>query len=660
MKKFLIALMASSVIASVGAQAEPTAKPQYGTFGFDTAGMDRSIRPGDDFYGFANGNWAKATAIPADRSSYDMPTLLDDLSTARSHEILEKAAKTPGTRIGDLYASFMDEAVIDAAGIKPLTPTLDAIKALDSKSAVAAKMGELLKIGMTTPFRIYIDQDDRNPETYAVHLSQRGGLGMPNRDYYLKTSAEIAKTRDAYQAYLAKLLTMAGEQQADQRAAQILAFETEFAKVHWTQADSRDTVKTYNIWKRADFAANAPGFDWDAYLKAAGVDGQERFRVNQPSAFAGMAKAIEAAPMDVLKDYLFVRMINDHAAYLSKPFVDASFAFKEGVLSGTPENQVRWKRGVNLVKDLIGEELGQEYVKLYFTPETKAAADDLVRNVIAAMGQRIDGLTWVSSETKVKARAKLAALTAKIGYPSKWRDYSSLEIRRGDLLGNVMRARAFEWQRNLNKLGKPVDCTEWNMTPIEINAYANSSMNDVVFPAAILQPPFFDPHADPAVNYGGIGAVIAHEFSHHFDDLGAALTTSSASAALTDKLVKQYDAYQPLPGMHIHGALTQVENTADLIGLTVAYDAYHISLKDKPAPVIGGFSGDQRFFLGWAQVWRSNYREATLRQHLLTNPHSPSIQRSWAVRNLDPFYSAFDVRPGEKMYLSPDDRVRIW
>ncbi|KRB85907.1 peptidase M13 [Sphingomonas sp. Root710] len=677
MKYFLIALAASSMIVPVtmtaakGPSAHSPAKPTYGNFGFDTAGMDRSVKPGQDFYEFANGNWAKSTPIPADRSNFGMFTVLDDLSTQRSHEILEKAAAAPGSRMGDFYASFMDEQAADRAGITPLKPTLDAIKALDGKTAVAAKMGDLLRIGMATPFRIYVDQDDKDPDSYIVQMRQRG-LGMPDRDYYLKTDAEIAKTRAAYQDYVARLLTMAGEPNGAERAAKVLAFETQLATVQWTRVDSRDSTKTYNKWQRADFARNAPGFDWDAYFKAAGIDGQGAILVAQPTAFTGMAQAIGAAPIDVLKDYLLVAALNAEAPYLSKPFVDAEFAFNQTVLSGTPEIQKRWKRGVTLVKDLIGEDLGQEYVKLYFTPETKAAADELVRNVIAAMGKRIDGLRWMSAETKVKARAKLAAFTPKIGYPSKWRDYSALEIRRGDLLGNVMRAQAFEWQRGLDKLGKPIDRTEWQMTPMEINAYANFGMNEIVFPAAILQPPFFDPHADQAVNYGGIGAVIGHEISHHFDDQGAKYDMHGRLSdwwtaedvkrfgALTNQVVKQYDAYEPLPGMHVQGALTQGENIADLAGLTVAYEAYHMALKGRKAPVLDGFTGDQRFYLGWAQVWRRNYREANLRQRLLTDPHSPSVQRSWVVRNLDPFYPAYDVKAGEAMYLAPADRIRIW
>ncbi|MFZ5704156.1 MAG: M13 family metallopeptidase [Pseudomonadota bacterium] len=673
MKKFAIALVASTVLACAphAAWAAGTGKPTYGSFGFDTAGMDRSIKPGDDFYAYANGAWARNTPIPADRSNFGMFTVLDELSMSRSRDILQKAAAASGSRIGDLYASFMDEQAVEAAGITPLRPVLESIAALPDKAALAAKMGELVREGIASPFAIYVDQDDKNPDAY-IAIMRQAGLGMPDRDYYLKDEAALAEARREYQAYLAKLLTLAGEQQAQERAARIVAFETGLAQAHWTKVDSRDSTKTYNKWARADFDAKAPGFDWGAYLKAAGLEGQQQFLVGQPSAFTGSAKAMADAPLGVLKDYLLVATINAYSPYLSKAFVDAEFGFNQTILSGTPQNSERWKRGVTLVKNLIGEDLGQEYVKLYFTPETKAAADELVRNVIAAMGRRVDGLSWMSPETKVKARAKLAAFTPKIGYPSKWRDYSALKIVRGDLLGNAMRGNAFEWQHNLDKLGKPIDRTEWHMTPMEINAYANFGMNEIVFPAAILQPPFFDPHADPAVNYGGIGAVIGHEISHHFDDQGAKYDMNGRLSdwwtaedvkrftALTDRLVKQYDGYEPLPGLHVQGALTLGENIADLAGLTVAHEAYLMSLKGKPAPVIDGFTGDQRFYLGWAQVWRRNYREANLRQRLLTDPHSPSIQRAWVVRNLDPFYSAYKVGTGERLHLSPQDRVRIW
>ena len=667
----LAALLGASALVFSSAALAAESAPQIGRFGFDEAGMDRTAKPGDDFYRFANGTWAKTTPIPPDRSNFGLFAALDELSLQRSRDILEEAARAPGSRIGDLYASFMDEAAADAAGAKPLAPTIGAIKGAPSKAGLAAEMGRLLRIGVNQPFPFTVGQDDKNPDVYVVQFYQ-GGLGLPDRDYYLQAEARMTGIRGDYEAYLARLLTLAGEPNAAARAKAVAAFETGLARAHWTRIDSRDSSKTYNPWTRADFDAKAPGFDWQAYLAAAGAEGRMSFLVAQPSAVTGMAKLFAETPLPVLKDYLIVRTLNDYAGYLSKPFVDAEFAFNETRLSGTPQNADRWKRGVILVKGLLGEELGKAYVARHFTPETKAAAEALVKNVIAAMDARLQTLSWMAPETRAKARAKLAAFTPKIGYPEKWRDYSAYEVRRGDLVGDVMRGEAFEFQRNLDKLGKPVDRTEWGMTPMEVNAYANFTFNEIVFPAAILQPPFFDPNADPAVNYGGIGAVIGHEMSHHFDDQGSKYDAAGRLTdwwtpqdverfnALTAQLVKQYDAYEPLPGAHVQGQLTLGENIADLAGLTAAHDAYMLSLGGKPAPVIDGFTGDQRFYLGWAQVWRRNYREENLRQRLLTDPHAPSEQRAAVVRNLDPWYAAYQVKPGEKLYLAPEARVRIW
>ena len=685
MKSFSLILLASTMLAGCAATATPpetaiapppveapaAPKPQIGTFGFDEQGMDRAANPGDNFARYVGGHWQDTTEIPADRSSFGMFHVLDDLSNERTRGIVEAAAQTPGSQIGDLYASFTDEATADAKGAAPIKPLLESIKALKSRTAVAAEFGKLIRIGVRTPFSAAVGQDDKSPEHYIVSLYQ-SGLGLPDRDYYLKDDAKLAAIRTEYAAHLVRLFALAGEPNGAARAKAIVAFETSLAKVHWTRIESRDSDKTYNKWARADFAKHAPGFDWTAYLGAAGVDGQASYIVAQPSAVAGEAKLIGATPLPVLRDYLLIRTVEGYAPFLSKPFVDENFAFNGTTLSGTPENRPRWKRGVALVTASLGEAVGQKYVAEYFPPESKAAADALVKNVIAAMDHRLANLAWMAPETKVKARAKLAAFTPKIGYPDKWRDYAALQIKRDDLVGNVQRAREFDYRYDLNKLGKPIDRGEWFMTPMTVNAYANPTMNEIVFPAAILQPPFFDAHADPAVNYGGIGAVIGHEISHHFDDQGRKYDISGKLAdwwtaddikrfdALTDRLVKQYDAYEPLPGQHVQGALTLGENIADLAGMTVAYDAYKLSLDGKDAPVIDGFTGDQRFYLGWGQVWRTKYREAQLRQQLLTDPHSPGEQRTSVVRNLDPWYAAFSPAPTSKLYLAPDDRVRIW
>jgi putative endopeptidase len=658
--------------AAAGPVTPATApKAQIGEFGFDLAGMDRSVRPGDEFYDFASGTWERTTTIPEDKAAFGMFHVLDDLSTARTREILEEQAKIPGSKIGDFYASFMDRDAVEAAGIAPLTPLLQTIKAAPNRSAIAAVMGDLARYGMGAPFGNYVDTDDKDPSSSIFQLTQ-GGLGLPNRDYYLSKDPGLVSKRTAYQAYLAQLFKLAGEPNAEARAAAVLAFETNIAKAHWTPVQSRDATKTYNKWPRTGFARSTPGFDWNAYLNAMGVGGHSNFLVRQPSAITGTAKLVSRASMPVLKDYLMLHTIDAFAAYLSSPFVDTRFAFRGTALSGTPKNRELWKRGSAIVTNAMGEEIGKIYVERYFPPQAKAEMDELVRNVLAAMDRRIQGLSWMAPETKVRARAKLAAFTPKIGYPDKWRDYTALEVKRNDLLGNVLRANAFEHQRQINKLGRPIDRGEWGMYPMTINAYANFNWNEIVFPAAILQPPFFDPNADPAINYGGIGAVIGHEISHHFDDQGSKYDETGALkdwwtpgdvqrfTALTKKLVDQYNKYEALPGKFVNGELTLGENIGDLAGLSIAHDAYMASLNGREAPVLGGLTGDQRFYLGWAQVWREKMREPTLVQLLLTNPHAPGRHRALVVRNMDPWYSAFGAKPGEKLYLPPEERVRVW
>ena len=655
--------------ASEAVVTEAAAQPQIGAFGFDLVGMDRSVDPGDNFYRFANGEWERVTEIPADRSNYGMFTLLDDLSKQRSRAILEEAA--PDSRIGAFYASFMDEAAVNAAGLAPIRPLIEEIEGIGSREAWATELGQLFRQGITGPFGGYVATDDRIPTEMIMRLTQ-SGLGLPDRDYYLRDDPSLVEKRNAYRDYLGRLLTLAGESGAAERAAAVLALESRIADVHWTRVDSRDDEKTYNKRSLTQLASEAPGFDWSRFFQEVGIADQANVLVSQPSAFTGSARIIAETPLPVLKDYLLLRALDSYAPYLSSQFVDTHFAFRGTVLNGTPENEPRWKRGVSLVTLMIPDDISRIYVARHFPPEAKAAADRLVGNLIAAMDQRLANLSWMAPETRTRARAKLAAFTPKIGYPDSWRDYSSVAVSRDNLIQNIANATRFEYQRQLDKLGEPVDRSEWFMTPMEINAYAYTSWNEIVFPAAILQPPFFDPNADDAINYGGLGAVIGHEISHHFDDQGSKYDQSGALNewwtpqdrerfnALTAQLVAQYDLYEPLPGHRVQGQLTLGENIADLAGLTVAYDAYRLSLGGSPAPVLAGFSGDERFYLGWAQIWRRKYREANLLQRLLTDPHSPSEQRVAVVRNLDPWYGAYEVTADDTLYLPPQRRVRIW
>jgi len=648
----------------------PAPKATYGIFGFDAAGMDKSVAPGDDFFSYANGTWVKNTPIPPDKARYGMFNVLDDLSRERTRTIIEEQSKDPNSKIGNTYASFMDEASIESKGLTPLDPWLGKVRGLKSKAGLAALYAEAEENGVSVPFRMFVAQDRKAPDQYILQMSQ-SGIGMPDRDYYLSTDPKLVETRAKYLQHLTNVLTLAGEKNAAPRAKAILDLETRIAKAHWVRADSRDATKTYNKMTVAQLRKRAPGFNFAELIHGIGANVNDVV-VSQPSAFTGEAAAISRVPLSVLKDQLLVRSIDSYAAYLPKRFDEERFSFYGTVLSGTPEQEARWKRAVDFTVNTMGDDVSKLYVTKYFPPETKAAADQLVHNIINAMNSRIDKLAWMSPETKAKAHAKLAAFTPKIGYPSQWRDMSGLAIDRSDVVGNAMRSARFENAYEVGKLGGPIRRWEWGMTPMEINAYANFGMVEIVFPAAILQPPFFDPNADPAVNYGGIGAVIGHELSHHFDDQGAKYDLtgklidwwtpgdSKEFHARLDKYKKQIDSYEPLPGMHVNGKLTMGENVADLAGLTVAHDAYIASLNGAPPPVIDGMTADQRFYLGWAQVWRCNTREQALRQQLLTDPHSPCPVRTDVVRNMDAWYSAFDVKPGQKLYLAPDDRVRIW
>jgi putative endopeptidase len=680
--------LATTALAAFGAEAAPTApraaiaasaqtsaapavaRPQYGDFGFDTAGMDRSVAPGDNFYQYANGTWAKNTPIPPDKSSYGAFNFLDDLSHTRTRDILEQAKADPNSRIGIAYATYLDTAAIEAKGLAPIRPWLNQIRGLKSKAGYPALLAAAARNGVGSPFASFVTQDRKNPDAYAMSLAQ-SGLGMPDRDYYLSSDPKLAQTKAAYEKHIATMLSLAGEQNAEARAQALLKFETAIAQTSWTRVQNRDTEKTYNKMTLAQLSKLAPGFDFAALYKSAGAPVSQVI-VNQPSAVAGIAKLVSSAPLGVLKDQLLVRSLDSYADVLPSAFDKENFAFYGTVLSGTPEQEARWKRAVDYTVTSLTDDVSKIYVSKYFPPETKAAADAMVRNIIAAMNRRIDALDWMTPQTKARAHQKLAAFTPRIGYPDQWHDYSSMQVLAGDAFGNELRYNQWQQADNLSKLGKPVRRWEWGLTPMTVNAQANPPLVAITFPAAILQPPFFDPHADPAVNYGGIGAVIGHEMSHHFDDQGAKFDIHGKLAdwwtpqdvqafqSRLDKLEAEYNAYEPLPGMHVIGKLTMGENVADLAGLNVAHDAYVASLHGAPAPVIDGTTGDQRFYLGWAQVWRRNYREANLRQRLLTDPHSPSEQRANIVRNMDPWYPAFDVKPGQKLYLAPADRVRIW
>jgi putative endopeptidase len=683
MRKILLVALAGTLLAQPSllladpaatdaspARSDSAAAPTYGSFGFDTTGMDTAVAAGDNFYDYANGGWMKSTVIPEDKAAFGMFTVLDDLSKRRTQDILKAELANPSSKAGNAYASYLDLATVEAKGLAPIKPWLDRLKGLSNKADYPAIVAEAARNGVHGPFLFSVEQDDKEPDAYVLTLSQ-GGLGMPDRDYYLMDSAKMAATRTAYVAHLAKLFALAGEPDGMARARAVMALETEIARAHWTRIDSRDADKTYNRMTLAQLATAAPGFDFAAMFKAVGL-APDHVVVSQPSAFAAEAALIAGANLSVLTDMLWLRSLDSFATYLPEAIAKESFAFNGTVLTGTPAREERWRRAVSFTTGALGDDVGRIYVAHYFPPETKAAADGLVHNIIDAMGTRIDKLDWMAAETKVKAHEKLAAFTPKIGYPSQWRNYTGLDMRRDELLANAVRSRRFEFAYNLAKLGKPIYRWAWDMTPMTINAYANFGMVEIVFPAAILQPPFFDPKADPAINYGGIGVVIGHELSHHFDDQGAKYDKSgrltkwwtdadiAAFNQLEAKLAAQYDAYEPLPGQHIQGKLTLGENSADLAGLAIAFDAYHKSLGGKPAPIIDGLTGDQRFFLGYAQVWRTRIREAALRQRLLTDPHSPGEYRVFEVRNSDNWYRTFSISPTGKMYLKPEDRVKIW
>ncbi|MEP6884343.1 MAG: M13 family metallopeptidase [Gammaproteobacteria bacterium] len=652
-----------------------------GSSGFDTSGMDLSAKPGDDFNSYANGSWAKRTVIPDDHSSWGVWDVLEEQSRTQVRGILEAAVKANAPagsnirKVGDYYSSFMDEATIEKQGMTPLQPQLAEISGIDSYSTLASAMGRAIRVGDSMPVTLFVYPDFKRPDAYMAYLDQ-GGLGLPDRDYYLQDNPEMAKARDTYREYIATLLQLSNPAMAPaealKRASAVFELEHRLAEIQWSRVRQRDVAARYVPWKRSDYPVKAPGLDWAAFFKAAGIDSQEVLVASVDSALTATAAIVPAVTVSVWKDYLAVRAVDGHAQYLSKAFVDAHFAFHGAALQGTQTLQERWKRGSQFTQQALGEAIGEIYVREYFSADAKAAAHQLVENLLTAAGHRIDALDWMSPQTKAKARQKLATFGIKIGYPDKWRDYSKFSISAGNAYGNALNADRFEYQRNLAKLGGPVDRTEWDMTPMTINAYYDATKNEIVFPAAVLQPPFFDPNVDAAVNYGGIGAIIGHEISHGFDDQGRLFDgqgklsdwwTADDAAKYkqrTAALVAQYSAYEVLPGLKLNGELTLGENIADNAGIVIAHDAYMASLNGKTAPVIDGETGDQRFFLGFAQVWRSAYREQIIRQLIATDPHTPDAFRVRSVRNFDRWYESFGVKPGDGLYLKPDARVRIW
>jgi len=674
-----LALSANGILAQTrpadAREAASLASPKYGSWGFDVTGMDLSVKPGDDFFRYANGKWADRTEIPPDRTRYGNFDQLAELSENRLHAILEDAA---AGRINDLdaskvaaaYASFMDEPLAEQLDAKPIERELSEIRGVTTKDGMVALMGKANTNGFVTIFPLFITADAKAPTRYTV-IGVTGGLGLPDRDYYLQPSFATQKAK--YQEYVATLLGMIRWEKPAESARAIVDFETKLALDTWTRAERRDRDRTYNPMTVAELNTATPGFDWNRYLTQNELPKVERIVVTTNTAFPKFARIYSETPLDTLKAWQAFHVADGAAPYLSKRFVDASFEFRNKTLGGQPAQRPRWKRAVAFIDRTIGESVGRMYVARYFPPDAKAKMDALVADIQTALRARIQKLDWMGADTKARALEKLSKFTVKIGYPATWRDYSRLTLSNNDLYGNGTRAAAYEWHRDVSRLDQPVDKAEWGMTPQTVNAYYNATNNEIVFPAAILQAPFFDPDADPAINYGGIGGVIGHEISHGFDDQGRKSdgdgvlldwwTAADAAKfkAQTATLGAQYSAFEPLPGAHVNGDLTMGENIGDMGGASLALDAYHASLRGRPAPVIEGLTGDQRVFLGWAQVWRQKIRDETLRQGLVSDQHTPAPYRvNGVIRNIDGWYSAFGIQPGDALYIAPASRVRIW
>jgi endothelin-converting enzyme/putative endopeptidase len=674
---FLSVLLIAS--ASIAGAADPSAKPTTEKIsGIDQALFSETITPGDNFYLYANEKWLDETEIPGDKSNYGIFTVLDDRTREQVRDLIEQAADskskpgTPAQKVGDLYNSVLDTEARNEAGIKPIQPLLEKLSEVDSGRDLMQAIGTLRRAGVAAPAVPYVSIDARNSDAYTVYLTQ-SGLSLPDRDYYLKDDPRYVELREKLREYIADILKVVDHPEPKQAAEQIVDIETKLAELHWTKTENRDPVKTYNKRTPAELDLMLGDLNWFAYADTAGLDSVDAIVVRQPSFLKGFAEFSETVPLDAWKDYFTYHTIDAFASGLTESLERRHFDFHETAVSGISEQQPMWKRGVNVTGSALGELVGQLYVEKHFKPIAKKRMNELVENLKDAFRQRIKTLDWMGEGTKKQALEKLSKFNTKIGYPDEWKDYSNLEIGDGVLGDHLLASARFEYQRDLNKLGGPIDRNEWHMTPQTINAYYNPTMNEIVFPAAILQPPFFNLAADDAVNYGGIGAVIGHELSHGFDDKGSQYDGDGnlrmwwtpedreEFERRAQGLVEQYSEFEPVEGNTVNGELTLGENIGDLGGLSVAYAAYQLSLDGKPAPVIDGLTGDQRFFLGWSQIWRRLYREPELLRRLVVDPHSPSEYRvNGIVRNMDAWYDAFGISEDDELYLPPEERVRIW
>ncbi|MEC7643278.1 M13 family metallopeptidase [Idiomarina sp.] len=662
-------------------QQKPAAEKQQAqqlTSGIVLENFDKSARPQDDLNQYVNGAWMEKTEIPDDRSSVGSFFDLRERNQERLHKIIEKsanmeaAAGTNERKVGDFFNAYMDVETLNELGAKPIQSDLESINAIDSYESVAEYFAHMSRMSTSIPFGFYVYPDAKDPQTNAMYVSQ-SGLGLPDREYYLSDEDKFKEFRTAYVEYISDVMEMAGVDNAEAAAERVLELETKLAEAQWTRVESRNADKTYNKMTASEVDELLGSFDFSRYLSAANLSDVDNMVIRQPSYFEKLGEMFTDVDLQTWKDYLSFKVINDAASILSEDFSNRRFAFYGTTLRGIPEQEPRWKRGVDATNSVLGEVLGQVYVKEYFPPEAKEKMEGLIENLRAAYADSIQGLDWMTDETKEKALEKLAKFDPKVGYPNEWRDYSDLDISSTDLVGNYKAYAEFNYNEEIEKIGGPVDEEDWGMTPQTVNAYYSPVRNEIVFPAGILQPPFFDMNAEMAVNYGGIGAVIGHEMGHGFDDQGSKYDGegnlnswwTDADREAFDKrgkaLSAQYSAYEPIEGVNINGDLTLGENIGDLAGLTIAYEAYMKSLDGEQAPVMDGFTGPQRVFIGWAQVWRGKYREDAIRQQVLSDPHSPAEYRvNGTVVNVPAFYEAFDVKPGDELYVAPENRVTIW